>query len=169
MGGGTSKFPLLTLGRSQSLLPASRPLGLLAAPPTHGDCGFQGGTGAAEETRDPLPNPHPCEPRTGGRLSRARFGGSSGRRGLIIDWMIGVAEAPGGPGRGAQRRRWLARLRWRQGDEDSLTLVVRAPVGWNSLGRPSGGGGGAATRAGAARAAAHRCAAGSIASPWASS
>nr|XP_021487678.1 uncharacterized protein LOC110545701 isoform X1 [Meriones unguiculatus] len=127
----------------------------------------RGGGGREKKPRPPLPIPRRGAPWTGG----SRLGGSSGRRGLIIDWVTGVAEAREGFGRCAPPgRRRLVGLRWRPGDAGSLTPVVRARVGWDSRGRPSsGGGGGAPARAWEARAAAHRCAAGSIASPWASS
>lgn len=55
--GGTSKFPLLTLGRSPSRHPASRPLGLLAAPPTHGVGGCQGGNGGGRRSSDSPAHP----------------------------------------------------------------------------------------------------------------
>lgn len=83
--------------------------------------------------------------------------------------MIGVAEAPGGPGRrSAGRRSWPGGVGGRA-TRAHLRAAARARVGRSSCGRPPGGGGGAGAGAGAARAAAHRCAAGSIASPWASS
>lgn len=87
---------------------------------------------------------------------------------MIIDWVIGVSEAPGGPGRRAAERRSGQGCVGGGATRAHLRAAARARVGWRSEGQPSGGGGGAGAGARAARAAAHRCAAGSIASPWAS-
>lgn len=59
VGGGTSKFPLLTLGQSPSQHPASRPLGLLAAPPTQGVVGCQGGNGGGRRNSGSPAHPPP--------------------------------------------------------------------------------------------------------------
>ncbi|XP_053528193.1 translation initiation factor IF-2-like [Artibeus jamaicensis] len=70
------------------------------APPTPGAHGSEDGTGAGKGTGAPPPR---GAPEWGAAAPSARPAGGAERKELIIDWAIGDARAPSGPGRRALR------------------------------------------------------------------
>lgn len=128
--------------------PALRPLGAGPRPPPQALAdpragrggGGVGGGGGRNSGSQAHPPPQGA-PREGATAPSARLASSTGRKELIIDWVIGVAEAPSGPDRrAAERRSWQGCVGG-GATRAHLRAAARARVGRSSLGRPPGGGG----------------------------
>lgn len=155
-GRGASWVSLQT-GEDHRTSTCPRPVGAGPRPPPRALADLEGGTGAGGRSSGLKPYPLPRGAPERATAPSAWPSGSIGQKELIIDWAMGSPRP--GPARRIVGEEELTGLSWRRGKEGSLLAAARARVGWSSVGRPQGQRRLSGSRAGAAGAAAHRCAA----------